>query len=411
VFPEGAIQPLVSNLNFTAGETLANLVTVELGSQGGVTIYNHSGLANIVVDAEGYYTTTPQAFGLYNPVNPLRILGSLASGITLSAGMTTAVSVAGVDGVPADASAVVANVTAAGSTGPGYLSVFPAPDSGLSTPPSASNVNFGAGQVIGNRVIIPVGIAGQIEVFNYAGTVRVDVDLDGYYTGSSGELGSAFVPLSPTRFTDTRVAINGSTISPDSSESFNFLSDHIPTTATALLSNVTVVAGGSPGYLSVYPVNLSTPPEVSDIDFASAAIDQNLTVAQLSGAATELFNSGAVPLNVVIDAFGYFAPPPPAVMIAANPISITADDISTLTLTITVTTGSGVAFDDPVTISLSPNTLGACGMSSFAGSTNALGQVTSTYTASNTPGLCTITATEANGGTMGSTVITQTPTG
>jgi hypothetical protein len=52
------------------------------------------------------------------------------------------VTVAGVDGVPADASAVVANVTVAGPSGPGYLTVFPAPTTGTPTPPTASNVNF-----------------------------------------------------------------------------------------------------------------------------------------------------------------------------------------------------------------------------------------------------------------------------
>ena len=34
VFPEGTTQPVVSNLNFTAGETLANLATVPVGQPG-----------------------------------------------------------------------------------------------------------------------------------------------------------------------------------------------------------------------------------------------------------------------------------------------------------------------------------------------------------------------------------------
>ena len=66
-------------------------------------------------------------------------------------------------------------------------------------------MNFITGQVIANRVIIPVGSNGQIEVYNSSGSVKVDVDLDGYYTGSSGELGSAYTPMNPVRVTDTRV--------------------------------------------------------------------------------------------------------------------------------------------------------------------------------------------------------------
>ena len=76
----------------------------------------------------------------------------------------------------------------------------------------------------------------------------------------------------------------------------------------------------------------------------------------------------------------------------------------------TVTTGSGVAFNDPVTLTTTPSVTdpSSCGIATAPGSTNASGQVTSTYTASVTAGTCTITATEANDGTSGSVVITQT---
>ncbi len=126
VFPEGTTRPVVVNLNFNANETLANLVTVPLGNGGGVTIFNQAGSTDVVVDLEGYYTTSPQSVGLYDPVDPFRALGSLAAGVTVGAGEATPVSVAGVGGVPKDASAIVANVTVAGSTAPGFLTVFPA---------------------------------------------------------------------------------------------------------------------------------------------------------------------------------------------------------------------------------------------------------------------------------------------
>ncbi len=408
LFPEGTTQPVVSNLDFTTGETLANLATVPLGSQGGLTVYNYVGSVNVVVDVEGYYTTTPQTSGLFNPVNPLRVLGTLAAGASIGPGVSTAVIVAGVDGVPADASAVVANVTVAGSSAPGYLTVFPAPTTGTPTPPTASNVNFTTGQVIANRVIIPVGANGVIEVYNNSGSVRVDVDLDGYYTGSSGELGSAFTPMSPVRVTDTRVALNGSQIGGGNSETFTFLSEGLSATATALVANVTVVAGVSAGYLTVYPTTESAPPAASDANFTANSIAQSFTLAPLNGAATDLFNSSAVPVNIVIDAFGFFSPPPPAVTVTADPTSVPADGATTSVITATVTTGSGLAFDDPVTLTTTPSVAGSCGTATAPGSTNAAGQVTSTYTASTTPCTCTIAATEANKGTTGTVVITQT---
>ncbi len=408
VFPEGTTRPVVVNLNFNANETLANLVTVPLGNGGGVTIFNRSGSTDVVVDLEGYYTTSPESIGLYNPVDPFRVLGSLATGFTVGAGESTPVAVTGVGGVPIDVSAIVANVTVAGSTGPGYLTVFPAPDSGPPSPPLASNVSFATGQIISNRVIVPVGANGLIEVYNNTGSVRVDVDLDGYYTGSAGQLGSAFTPLAPMRLTDTRVGANGSSIAANSTESFNFLGDNISPTATALVSNVTVISRATAGFVTIYPVYESSPPNAIDINFIPNSVSQAFALAPLNGAATKIFNGGATPVDVVIDAFGYFAPPPPAVIIAANPISVPADGTSTSVLTVTVTTGSGVAYDDDVTLTTSSSVFGSCGSNGLAGSTNASGQVTTTYTASTTPGSCTITATEADRSTTGSVTITQT---
>jgi hypothetical protein len=408
VFPEGTTQPVVSNLNFTVGETLANLATVPVGTQGGLTVYNYTGSVDVVVDVEGYYTTTSQTSGLYNPVNPDRVLGTLASGAYIGPNILTQVPVVGIDNVPSDASAVVANVTASASSGPGFLTVFPTPASTTSIAvPIASNVNFSTGQVIANRVIIPVGSNGEIDLYNNSGSVNVDIDLDGYYTGSAGELGSAYTPMSPVRVTDTRTASNGSQLGGGDSETFTFLSEGLSSTATALVANVTVVAGVGAGYLTVYPTTDSTPPAASDANFTGNAVAQSFAMAPLNGAATDLYNSSAVPVNIVIDAFGFFEPPPPAVAVVANPNSLAADGVSTSVVTATVTNGSGVSFDDPVSLALTPSVAGSCGTATAPGSTNASGQVMSTYTASSIAGTCTITATEANGGVQGSAVITQ----
>jgi len=54
-------------------------VTVPLSSSGKVSIYNHAGSTNVVVDVDGYYTSTPSTNGkgLYNSVSPTRVLGNL----------------------------------------------------------------------------------------------------------------------------------------------------------------------------------------------------------------------------------------------------------------------------------------------------------------------------------------------
>jgi hypothetical protein len=407
-YPENVARPVVANLNVVAGETLANLVTVPLGIQGGVTIYNHSGNVEVVADLDGYYTTTPQGIGLYDPVNPVRVFGALASGTVIGTGVSDAVAVAGgATGVPTDASAVVVIITGVGSSESSFLTAYPAPSTGVPEPPTAANVVFGPNQIVGNRATVAVGSNGDIEVYNHSGSVHVDVDLYGYYTGTVGDLGSAFTPLAPERFTDTRAGVNGSAISPVSSESFSFISDSIPTTATALASNVTVVSGDSSGYLTIYPVNESSPPGVGDVVFTSNGIAQNFDLMPLEGSTSRIFNSSTMPVDLVIDAFGYFSPPPRAVQVVADPSTLPANGFVTSVLSATVTTGSGIAFDDPVTLSTKASVPGSCGSTTLAGSTNASGRVTSMYTASNTAGTCTVTFTETNGGATGAATITQ----
>src|ERR1017187_8538193 len=126
VFPAGITMPTVSNLNFTAGATVANLVTVPLSATGMVSIFNHAGSTNVVVDVDGYYTSTPSTngSGLYNSLSPTRVLGNLQLGGAIGPNTSVAVTVAGTaaaDGVPASATAVGANVTAAHGTLSSFL--------------------------------------------------------------------------------------------------------------------------------------------------------------------------------------------------------------------------------------------------------------------------------------------------
>ena len=312
VFPAGITMPTVSNLNFTPGETVANLVTVPLSSTGMVSIFNHAGSTNVVVDVDGYYTSTPSTngSGLYNSLSPTRVLGNLQLGGAIGPNTSVAVTVAGTaaaDGVPASATAVVANVTAAHGTLSSYLTAYPA---GVTAMPTASNVNFVAGQAVPNRVTVGVGTNGQIEVYNHTGTVNVDVDVDGYYTGSGGT-GSYFVPITPVRITDTRGAtpLNGSPIAANTSESFNLATtaSGVPANASAVATNFTVAAGNAKGYLTVYPTSATTNPVASDVNWVAKEIIPNFTVADTAGTGkVAVYNSQGATINVVIDAFGYF---------------------------------------------------------------------------------------------------------
>jgi hypothetical protein len=436
VFPAGTTMPTVSNLNFAAGTIVPNLVTVGLSATGAVSIYLNTGSTNVVVDVEGYYTSTVTTSGLYNPINPVRVFGTLPIGTAIGAGATTAVTVAGTsatDGVPASASAVVLNVTAAHATAPSFLTVFPA---GV-TMPTASNLNFGAQaplQAIANRVTVGVGTSGQIDVYNLQGTVAVDVDVDGYYAST----GSPFVAITPIRVADTRTATkvgSETAIAAATTEAFTLATPDIPANAAGVAMNLTVVPGAAPGYLTSYPTSATTPPVASDVNWTASESPAvpNFTIANTAGTgiaqnvdvANSYFTTGAT-VDVIADAFGYFGastatvvPPSSyyAITVHASPSTIPANGSSTSSVSATVT-GQNTApvANDEVMFTLTGTGCGAftsptAGNPVYAITGSSGTTPAQTYTSSTAAGTCTVSVQEANQGTTNSTVITQTPVG
>ncbi|MEO6204322.1 MAG: hypothetical protein ABIO67_02910, partial [Mycobacteriales bacterium] len=56
VYPDGSARPVVSNLNFVTGLTIANLVVVPVGPDGKVKLFNGSaGKTHLLADVAGYF--------------------------------------------------------------------------------------------------------------------------------------------------------------------------------------------------------------------------------------------------------------------------------------------------------------------------------------------------------------------
>ena len=53
--PAGSTVPVISDLNFTAGETVPNLVVVKLGPDGSINLELQQGTADVIVDVVGWY--------------------------------------------------------------------------------------------------------------------------------------------------------------------------------------------------------------------------------------------------------------------------------------------------------------------------------------------------------------------
>ena len=141
--------------------------------------------------------------------------------------------------------------------------------------------------------------------------MNVDVDVDGYYSGSGGT-GSVFVPITPVRVADTRTrSLVGTetSIAANTTEKFNLATtaSGIPATASAVAANFTVVADDAPGYLTVYPTSDATVPVASDVNWIANEIVPNFTIADTAGTGSvEVYNSRGATINLAIDAFGYF---------------------------------------------------------------------------------------------------------
>ncbi len=182
VYPDGVSRPTVSNLNLSAKQTLPNEVIVPLGADGKIDFYNHAGSTHLIADVEGYYTTsgvqTFQSMTATSFLDTRSAIGvttttPLGSGgvITLSPTAKTYV------GQGDKVTAVVLDVTVTDPTSSSFLTVYPAGGA----LPTASNLNWVAGQTVSNQVMVPVGKNGEISFYNHSGKVHVLASIAGYF--------------------------------------------------------------------------------------------------------------------------------------------------------------------------------------------------------------------------------------
>jgi len=213
------------------------------------------------------------------------------------------VRVRGVAGVPDDATAVVANVTAVEATEHMFFTVYP----GSTARPPTSNLNGGPGRPVPNLVVMGIGDDGRIDVFNSHGETHCIVDVFGYFATRGGE---RFVPVDPSRLFDTRsgqgarrgklghlqpldVQVAGNAGVPKSD-------------ATAVVMNLTVTEPEAPGHVTISPAGVDTP-DTSNVNFYAGDTVPNLTICKLGTGGKITVNGAGGNRHVLADVFGYFA--------------------------------------------------------------------------------------------------------
>lgn len=303
VYPDGTTRPATSNLDFAAGETRANLVTVAV-TDGAVDLDNHSTSAQVIADLEGYYTDDTATTGSsYYPLSPYRLLDTSTSRTPIGPQSSIALTVTGRAGVPTTGvSSVLLNVTETGATAPSYFTVH-ADGQPL---PGVSNLNFGQGGAVPNLVVVPVPADGKVDIYNSAGHADAIVDIEGYY--STSPLGSGFFAVTPSRIEDTRTASSGVAGGTSVAVQVEGAGDVPAEGVTAAVVNITSADATKASYFTAYPDGASRP-TASNLNFGPAQAVANLAVVPL-GADGKIDVYNAVgKADVIVDVFGYVAAP------------------------------------------------------------------------------------------------------
>lgn len=273
VYADGQSLPKTSSLNFSAGQTVPNLVTTRI-TDGKIRVHvTGTGTVHVLVDLGGYYGDAGNGYAAAGPKRVLDTRKAIGVSTTtpLAAGGTITLSLG--SSLPAGVTAVAMNLTETGATGSGVLTVYPA---GVSLP-NASNLNYSTGQTSANEVIVPV-VNGKVQIHEAGqGAVHVIADLAGYYGSSATDY---YIPYQPLRLTDTR---NGTgNTSPAVALRIENLQESAVTTYVSddAVYNLTETQPTSGGFLTLYPGGTNVP-DASDINFSTGMTRANMVMVPL----------------------------------------------------------------------------------------------------------------------------------
>jgi hypothetical protein len=270
VFPCDRSRPTASNLNFRAGVTTAGAVLARPGASGEVCVYS-SAATDLVVDASG--SLGP---GFVPADVPQRLLDTRAA-TRLRADRVAEVAVP-------DATAVAINVTAVRPATAGFLTVFPC----LEKMPTASNLNFRAGENTANLAVVSTGASDRVCIYTSSDT-DVVVDL-------AGTLGGSFVPQVPSsRLVDTRSA---RPVGPDD------VLEVAVGDAVAAVVNVAAVRPTSDGFVTVYPCG-ERQPTASSLNHRVGVNTANLVVVR-PGVGGRVCVTASTTTHLLVDLAGAF---------------------------------------------------------------------------------------------------------
>lgn len=265
-------------------------------------------------------STTIETGSEYVPYGPMRILDTRTVGAKggIAPQGTYALKVVGAGtagaAIPAGITAVALNITATEGTGDGFLTVYGDDTNGVPGTlqrPTTSNLNFATNQTISNLVIAPVGPDGIVDIYNAAaqGSVQVVADVAGYFTTS---IQNAYLAVSPEQTLDTIGAIGaGQTVNMTVADGAGSADDDgVPTTATAVVIQLTTAYSTSNGFITAFATGRAAP-GVSTLNYGPDSTNWNTAIVPIGkDGQISLENNSTGSTEIVGDVTGYFTQVP-----------------------------------------------------------------------------------------------------
>jgi hypothetical protein len=299
VHPCGSARPDVSNVNVRPGAPAANVVIVALDSTRQICVYT-SVATDLIVDVTGYLGPNGAAF--QEVLTPRRAVdtrfpGQRPDGGSGRVGPGVLTIPRSSLGVPADAAAVIVNLTATQASGSGFLTAYPC----AATVPDTSNVNFAADEDRANQAIVGLASDGSLCVFASVAT-HVIVDVTGVFAGSEG---LSFKSSVGTRMVDSRNGVGGPSTPMAAGETrvVDTTGRVLPGTRSVVV-NVLATRAKAAGFLTVYPCGSS--PSTSSVNFGPGRDVANLVAMSIGLTDAGICVYASAPTDVVIDLFGGF---------------------------------------------------------------------------------------------------------
>lgn len=306
--PAGQPLPKAARVTAPLNGTASSMVVVPVGADGKVSFTTSAGATDVVADVVGYYPSpsvaarrTGTSGELYKPLTAWNVLNPTT---LVPARSTDRLVVAGSNGVPAGATAVVVNVSVGTSRGSGHLFAYPA---GADRPRSPL-LSYLPRHVTTIQTVLPVGANGSIVIDNAGRRAKpVWVDVVGAYvpTSSAGALGlvarSSVVPVA-----NSKKSIGITTLNSGDTKLLA-LGRHLPPQARAVVLNVTVAKPAQDTRLTFWRADQPMPGTVDMSASTGRTVTSSFIVPLSVAQKIKLSNSGADGVNVVIRLAGYLA--------------------------------------------------------------------------------------------------------